>query len=431
MAAVGSSVCTCPEPIRGTLPDEFLEHVHKGNLTTIEDWLGSDGDVNSATEGGQTLLSAACIYNQMEVVRLLLKKTQLHLNTKHRIGTLGGLTPFHIAAYKGFHDLVLTLLEASFVECQLNIEATTSSGKSAIRLAAEKKHWDVVDSLASLNTPFPAEDSIIVTNLAKFANKFNVIKLLQKRTSKEDWSIPASERIYRNDTNPRGLVLILNYKFEGHPKMERKGTEADVAVLQEVFHEMDYVTEVHCDLPLADTQKELNNLCQQDRLKDFSSVIVVVLSHGENQNNFCTADLNLMATDDLLSYFMPEKCPHLEDKPKIFLLQFCRGSYMANQLNVGQFSDSVHRRSAFTDMLCIYAAQEGFQSYRFEGNERDPFTGTPFIQAFSQVLRTKGHMFLDDFLREFNAEYNHTLCGQPTEIKDLNFRKKFCFNPSN
>ncbi|XP_064098334.1 caspase Dronc-like isoform X2 [Macrobrachium nipponense] len=401
MSMIEAPACSCPEPVCGTLPDEFLQHIQQGNLTTIEEWLASEGDVNSATTAGHTLLSAACIYNQLELVQRLLKNPQLHLNTKHRIGTLSGLTPFCIAAYKGLQDIVLALLESpssSTAECRLNVEATSSRGKSAIRLAAEKKHWDVVDSLAALNSSLPAEDSIIVTNLAKFANRFNVVKLLHMQ--KEDSSIPASERVYANDTSPRGLVLILNYKFEDQPKMERKGTEADVALLQEVFHGMDYVTEVHCDLSLSGTQQELANLCEQDRLKDFSCVVVVVLTHGENQNTFCTADLNPMTTDDLLSYFVPSRCPHLKGKPKIFLLQFCRGVYMANQVNMGQRakSDLVRpRRDAFTDMLCIYAAQEGFESYRFEGNPQDPFIGTPFIQAFSRVLQTKGRIFLDDF----------------------------------
>lgn len=437
MATIESPACSCPELVCGTLPDEFLQHVQQGNLTTIEEWLSSEGNVNAATTAGHTLLSAACIYNQLDLVQMLLKNPQLHFNTKHRVGTLSGLTPFCIAAYKGLHGIVLALLESpssssSAAECQLNLEATTSRGKSAIRLAAEKKHWDVVDSLAALNSSLPAEDSKFVEDLAKFANKFNVIKRLHMQTSKEDCSIPPSERVYANDTSPRGLVLILNYKFEGNPEMERKGTEADVALLQEVFHEMDYVTELRCDLSASDTEKELADLCQQDRLKDFSCVVVVVLSHGENQKTFCTADSNAMTTDDLLSYFVPDRCPHLRSKPKIFLLQFCRGVYAANQLNLGQRAQSDHvvvRRDAFTDMMCLYAAQEGFKSWRFEGKPHDPFTGTPFIRAFSQVLRTKGHMFLDDFLREFIAEYNKTLCGQPVEVKELNFRKKFCFNP--
>lgn len=139
--------------------------------------------------------------------------------------------------------------------------------------------------------------------------------------------------------------------------------------------------------------------------------------------------------DELRRYFTDENCPQMKGKPKIFLLQFCRGKDSATQVTLIQKNPSRDQgiqtdavKDAFTDMMCIYSAQEGFQSYRFEGKPWDPFTGTPFVHALSQVLSNKGSLWLDDLVREFMDKYKNTFGGQPMDCHNLNFSKKFCFN---
>lgn len=432
--------CVCPEPVRGSLPDAFLEHVKRGDLTTIEAWLTNDGgDVNAATEGGQTLLSMACVYNRLDVLEKLLEQPSIHLNTRHRLGTLNRFTPLCIAAYKDLPLFVSALLSSSG-QCRLDVGAKTGKGINSLRLAAEKDHWEVVKILQP-DLPIPQKDASVITSLAKLAKQTDMLKLLIEQLKQDDnqqdtESIPASEKVYDNSTKPRGLVVILNYKFESDPNDVRKGTDADAVKLKNVFERMDYETEEHRDLTRQETYARIEDFCSQDRLKDISCVVVVVLSHGINRETFMTADKELITMNKLCRYFTDEKCPHMKGKPKIFLLQFCRGEDSARQVtsirmkplsDQGLQTDAV--QDAFTDMMCIYSSQEGLVSYRFEGKPLDPFAGTPFVHAFCRVLTNKGNLWLDDLIREFMEEYGNTLGGQPMDYHNLTFRKKFCFNP--
>ncbi|KAK7072593.1 hypothetical protein SK128_014203 [Halocaridina rubra] len=436
--------CKCPESLKGSLPEELLKHVKYGEMDEIQEWLSSGGNINAATEGGQTLLSAACVYKQPEILEKLIEDPCIHLNTKHRLGTLNLFTPLCIAAYKGLQDCVTVLLKSS-CQCRLDLQAKTSKGKTALMLAAEKNHWEIVEMLCP-SMSIPEEDINVVASLARLSKKSNVLSYIQGIISNEkqenavdeENSRPASERVYSNNTKPRGHVLILNYKFENDPDSVRKGTDADAAKLHRVFQIMGYKTEELPDLTKEDTITSIKEFCNQECLKDISSVIVVVLTHGRNRDTFATADHKFITMNQLLRHFTDLNCPFMRGKPKIFLLQFCRGQDMASQVNctgetrttdsqVNLLDDAIE---AFTDMLCIYSSQEDFKSYRLTGNPSDPFTGTPFIEAFSRVLEEKGHMWLDDLIREFIDEYSNILGGQPMDCQNFCFRKKFCFNPS-
>lgn len=51
-------------------------------------------------------------------------------------------------------------------------------------------------------------------------------------------------------------------------------------------------------------------------------IVFVILSHG-HLGSFSTYD-SVFKLDDLFSAFMPDKCPSLAGKPKIFIIQACR-----------------------------------------------------------------------------------------------------------
>ena len=84
-----------------------------------------------------------------------------------------------------------------------------------------------------------------------------------------------------------------------------------------------------------------------------------------------------------MSEFNAVRCPSLADKPKIFLVQACRGPEFLSptvdqQIADSTFSDSTLSRSRLpkeSDFLLAYGSVPGYVSYRM------PNSGSLFIQV--------------------------------------------------
>lgn len=68
----------------------------------------------------------------------------------------------------------------------------------------------------------------------------------------------------------------------------------------------------------------LQELSHQDNLHSVDSLIVVLMSHGTNEiiEGVDNMHLNVL---DLVKIFNGEKCPAMRGKPKMFLINACRG----------------------------------------------------------------------------------------------------------
>lgn len=230
---------------------------------------------------------------------------------------------------------------------------------------------------------------------------------------------PPDQNMYDTTSDPRGLVLILNYQqFKERPDLLRKGSQYDVINLQNLFCQMGYETQIHWDLTEDQTLNTVYTFRNQERLQYIGCAIIVVMSHGIARQTFHTSDMQCITVDKILSMFLNSECMYLKGKPKIFLFNFCRGTDIPQTVQ----TDAV--RETPRDILCIYSAPEGFLSYRYEE------TGTPFIISLCQVLSENAHnMSLDDLLRKFKQVYSSAEHGSTPDIQDLNFAKVFYFNP--
>ncbi|XP_042858001.1 uncharacterized protein LOC122244216 [Penaeus japonicus] len=228
------------------------------------------------------------------------------------------------------------------------------------------------------------------------------------------------DNCYRNDTDPRGFVLILNYKeFEGMPDLLREGSDLDVSNLQNTFRQMGYASQVHCNLTEDQTMLNVINFRDQERLRTCGSVIVVVMSHGVARQTFHTSDMQVFTVDKLLTMFSDRECPRLKGKAKLFLFNFCRGTDVAR---MAYQTDAT--RVVYNDMLCVYSAQEGFVSLRH------PNLGTLFIKTWCQVLADHASdTNISKLLQMFMKQYSETESGVSVEVQYLNFNKSFWFIP--
>ncbi|XP_066960545.1 uncharacterized protein [Macrobrachium rosenbergii] len=236
-------------------------------------------------------------------------------------------------------------------------------------------------------------------------------------------TIQWSQDVYKNNSVPRGFVVILNYLFLRTPN-ERQGAEVDSQNLKILFTRMGYIVWLYEDPSMDETHKILRDIQAHPQLNDVDSFVCIILSHGKNDTifNTTTQEVDL---DDIRYLFTNTACPALTDKPKIFLVNFCRGNVKEKRSDIEYDSNSPEVSEAPQDMYTIYASIKKFKAIR------DPEAGTLFVQALCEVFAENAH---DTELTSLCNKLSDTMKrigGTTPEVQLYGFNKKFYFNPFN
>jgi len=128
---------------------------------------------------------------------------------------------------------------------------------------------------------------------------------------------------YRMKANPRGVGIIINNKVFTCGMKNREGTDRDAAALQRLFTHLGFYTNRYNDLTGSQIRRIFNDVSTIDH-KKFDCLMVAILTHGIKGKLYGT-DGELIPVEDLTKLFNGYRCPSLIGKPKIFLLQACRG----------------------------------------------------------------------------------------------------------
>ncbi|KAK9513964.1 hypothetical protein VZT92_027458 [Zoarces viviparus] len=139
------------------------------------------------------------------------------------------------------------------------------------------------------------------------------------------------QQSYRMNSSPRGFALVIsNVTFDpcAAPDLDsRKGGEVDDEVLRKVFTELDYLVTVHRDLTAQGMRTCIENFCRRPDHQTVDSCVVCLLSHGVEGAIYGT-DGQLLQLDWVFESFDNARCPLLQNKPKMFFIQACRGEEM-------------------------------------------------------------------------------------------------------
>ncbi|KAH0560700.1 hypothetical protein KQX54_007159 [Cotesia glomerata] len=102
-------------------------------------------------------------------------------------------------------------------------------------------------------------------------------------------------------------------------------------------------------------------------------LMVIAMSHGEAKSLVIARDA-AYRINRLWSLFTPDKCPSLAGKPKIFILQTCRGDINDEEILInskiqsdGGYNES-YRILGQADFLFAYAAPQGNNRVRSDDN---------------------------------------------------------------
>ncbi|XP_055972833.1 caspase-6-like [Sorex fumeus] len=206
------------------------------------------------------------------------------------------------------------------------------------------------------------------------------------------------EEKYKMNHKRRGLALIFNHETFC-PLLhlsKREGTRKDWENLCRRLLELGFEVKCYNNLRAEEvllTMYEASTISHVDA----DCFLCVFLSHGEG-NHIYAYDAKVeipMLTD----FFKGDKCQSLVGKPKIFIIQACRGDKYdvpvqpKDEVDATRLPDSnetqvdaasVHTLPAGADFLMCYSVAEGYFSHR------NPAYGSWYIQDLCEVLARYG-----------------------------------------
>ncbi|XP_059568032.1 caspase-2 isoform X6 [Myotis daubentonii] len=221
---------------------------------------------------------------------------------------------------------------------------------------------------------------------------------------------------YRLQSRPRGLALVLsNVHFTGGQDLDfRSGGDVDHSNLVTLFKLLGYDVHVLLDQTAQEMQEKLQNFAQLPAHRVTDSCIVALLSHGV-EGGVYGVDGKVLQLQEVFRLFDNANCPSLQNKPKMFFIQACRGD--ETDRGVDQQDGKGHslspecedgdadrqkllkmRLPTRSDMICGYACLRGTAAMR------NTKRGSWYIEALTQIFSERAcDMHVADMLVKVNG----------------------------
>ncbi|XP_003727974.2 uncharacterized protein LOC100891400 [Strongylocentrotus purpuratus] len=200
----------------------------------------------------------------------------------------------------------------------------------------------------------------------------------------------------------RGFVLFINNFFIGKSD-HRRGAEADEKNVRHLFENVlkGFHLQYEQDVPLRELKEYLKALKNTLSTGHYKSFIFILGSHGEPKDGadrrmkdaVLMADGDWMLVEEIVSNFHGDQIPAMKNKPKVFIIQSCRGKELqrsvslsdspAEMSNPGMMNypqPAVTTRPVNSDILIAYATSEGMKAWR---NEEE---GSWFVKDLCDVI---------------------------------------------
>uniref|UniRef100_A0A671P4M7 Caspase-6 n=1 Tax=Sinocyclocheilus anshuiensis TaxID=1608454 RepID=A0A671P4M7_9TELE len=230
---------------------------------------------------------------------------------------------------------------------------------------------------------------------------------------------------YKMDHKKRGMALIFNHECFYWQLMlnSRSGTNADGQNLVRRFQELGFEVKAYDDYKREEVLSKIREGMQ--------TVLSVFLSHGENGHVYAyDGQIEIQEITDL---FKGDKCRSLVGKPKIFILQACRGDKHDEAVTPMDVVDSqtvndvvvdagaLCTLPAGADFLMCYSVAEG-QCFVFTVN------GSWYIQDLCEILKRYGSTLeFTDILTLVNRKVSFRSVGNSKDRSALGKKQVPCF----
>jgi len=145
---------------------------------------------------------------------------------------------------------------------------------------------------------------------------------------------------YRMKSKPRGIGVIINNRVFTCDMPIRNGTDKDAVALEKLFTFLGFYTNRYDNLKADEMECKLKEVASLNH-KEYDCLMIAILTHGKQGKLYGTDKLTPIVP--LINLFDGNKCPTLVGKPKIFVIQACRGDdydYGVNMIDGNDTTDS-------------------------------------------------------------------------------------------
>ncbi|XP_053176786.1 caspase a-like [Scomber japonicus] len=284
---------------------------------------------------------------------------------------------------------------------------------------------------------------------------------------KDEWSTtlkPTTDAFWREKQNDRSTynvtkenirsrvaLLITNIKFTD-VAMNRKGADKDEENMEKLLKALGYEVVKYTNLTGKEIEEAVIKFSKHPKLKETDSVFVVIMSHGELGAvlgvNYKKGDpereKDKFPIDDIYKHLATTHCQELLDKPKIIIIQACRGerdgsvlvsdaavvsddarhpdpSLPADEENIED--DSLRRAPKEKDFIRFLSCTPDTVSYRHTDK------GSFLIQYIVEALNTFAHKdHIEELFRRVTQRFDE---GFPCQSKRQIPTKDRCTLPKN
>ncbi|XP_044060055.1 caspase-1-like isoform X2 [Siniperca chuatsi] len=270
----------------------------------------------------------------------------------------------------------------------------------------------------------------------------------------QEWSktlIPTTEAFWRDKQNDRNIypaakcsignrvaLLITNIKFTNE-NLNRRGAEKDEENMEKLLTSLGYEVVKHTNLTGKAIDDSIIEFSKHPKLKETDSVLVVIMSHGKlgavlgvNCKNETSGDEtpDEFPVNNIYKHLGSEKCSALLNKPKIIIIQACRGEKCGSVLvsdgaNPALVCDDVKQpgpslsageENIEDDTLRCVHKEKDFISLLSSTPDtvsyRHPDSGSLLIQYMVEVLNTFAHKDdIEELFRRVSFAHANCLLG--------------------
>ncbi|XP_052742893.1 caspase-1 [Bicyclus anynana] len=235
-----------------------------------------------------------------------------------------------------------------------------------------------------------------------------------------------NEPTYKLEAFEKNYLVVFNQEnIEGHDP--RRGTEKDVEALEHTFGKYGFEVQVHKDLTKAEILEELRVFREKD-FTDYGCVAVAVLTHGTFGGLLRAKDKQYNETD-IIHHFKTHDKPTLITKPKLLIIQACRGTRPIRGVFALQSATTIQRDldeelDPYTlpiesDMLVFHSSYMGNPSHR------DEVHGSWFIQTLCREIDRLSPMvdfesIMTEVKRAVAIDMEHEVRNRATGDIDIN-----------
>ncbi|XP_075052715.1 caspase-1-A-like isoform X2 [Mixophyes fleayi] len=258
-------------------------------------------------------------------------------------------------------------------------------------------------------------------------------------TTKEKERYPIQDKCKRT----RLALIICNDKFE-HLE-ERRGAEFDLNGMRNLLEGFGYRVHSETNLTAEGMRAAMRAFAVENDHKDSDSTFLVFMSHGE-KDIICGTDrkkiknehgqdkmIGALPVHDIFNIFNNVNCSVLRDKPKVIIIQACRGSEKSkvlacdcdsepHSIEPEQLEDDTMRMiQKERDFICFYSTTPDTVSWRHKNS------GSLFIQRLIEVLKKDAHCTsLEDMFRKVQLSFKDDI-QMPTQERKTLMKKFFLF----